>query len=534
MNIKKGRNEIQQKEDLRYKDLFDNSPIAIREEDFSDVKKYMDSILDSGIEDINDFFYKNYKELEKCVSKIRIIDINKATLDLFEANNKQEFKEEYHTTFSKETFNLFRKELSSLSKGEEIFEAETKINTLKRNQKYVLTRLVLITGYEETWEKVIISHVDISKRIKMEKEAKKNEKFFKIIANNLPNGLIHILDTDFKYIYNAGKELERLNLSNEELIGKTIYDILDPETAQTVSENYKKCLKEKKIVSFEGEYGNSIYMVNCVPILDKNGQVEYILALSVNITKLKEHEKELNLLNQKLKKSNEDLEQFAYIASHDLQEPLRMVSSFTQLLEKKYKEELDEKAHQYIDFIVDGARRMKELIQDLLVYSRVRRNVKPFREVNLNEVLEITINNLKKFIHEKNAQVTYENLPIVKGDKSQLVQLFQNLISNGIKFNKSEIPKIYISVQEDDQKWKFCVKDNGIGIDPKFYEKIFIIFKRLHKKTDYNGTGIGLAVCKKIVLRHGGKIWVNSEPNKGSEFYFTISKNIENLEEKQW
>lgn len=453
-------------------------------------------------------------------------------MDLFEVDNKQKFKEKYQNTFSKNTFDFFKKKILKLSKGRKIFEGEREINTLKGNQKYVLTRLIVISGYEETWEKVIISHVDISKRIKMEKEAKRNEKFFKIIANNLPKGLIHIFDTDFKYIYNAGKELERLNLSNEDLIGKTIYDILDPETAQIVSENYKKCLEEKKIVSFEGEYGGNTYMINAIPILDSNDQVEYILALSVNITNLKRHEKELRILNQKLKKSNEDLEQFAYIASHDLQEPLRMVSSFTQLLEKKYQGELDEKAHQYIDFIVDGAGRMRELIQDLLVYSRVRRNVKPFKEVNLNEVLEITINNLQNLIYEKNAQVTYEDLPIVKGDKSQLIQLFQNLISNGFKFNKSEIPKIYISVQEDDQKWKFCVKDNGIGIDPKFYEKIFILFKRLHKKTEYNGTGIGLAVCKKIVLRHGGKIWVNSEPNKGSEFYFTISKNIKDLEEK--
>jgi len=225
---------------------------------------------------------------------------------------------------------------------------------------------------------------------------------------------------------------------------------------------------------------------------------------------------------EELKRSNSELEQFAYVASHDLQEPLRMVSSYLQLLEKRYKEKLDSDAHEFIGFAVDGALRMKQLINDLLAYSRISTKGEPFKPVECGVVLEKAIKNLEIAIQEKKASVTHDQLPKVMADEGQLIQLFQNLIANALKFCKDRTPEIHISAKQGPEGRVVGVRDNGIGIESEHFDKIFHIFQRLHTREEYAGTGIGLAVCKKIVERHGGKIWVESEAGKGTTFWFTI------------
>ena len=225
-----------------------------------------------------------------------------------------------------------------------------------------------------------------------------------------------------------------------------------------------------------------------------------------------------------LKQSNEELERFAFIASHDLQEPLRMVASFLQLLKKRYHDELDETANQYINFAVDGADRMKKLISDLLEYSRVGVSNEDFTRVDLNLVMNDVTSLFQNSISSLGAKVEISPLPVVMGRRQQLLQLFQNLVSNALKYHGRETPQITIGCTGKGNFWEIFVKDNGIGIDPKFFEKIFIIFQRLHNKSEYSGTGIGLAICKRIVERHGGIIRVESEPGKGSTFFFTIHK----------
>lgn len=248
-----------------------------------------------------------------------------------------------------------------------------------------------------------------------------------------------------------------------------------------------------------------------------------------DITDRKRSEQLLRQLNEDLKKraaelamSNAELERFAYIASHDLQEPLRMVSSFLQLLQKRYQGQLDEKAGQYIHYAVDGAERMKALILDLLEYSRVGVGKESFGAVDMGEIMAEVGNIFREKVISTRARVEMDLLPVVHGDKVQLTQLFQNLVGNALKYRSEEPPVIRIQVKEEPECWQFSVGDNGIGIDPLFFEKIFIIFQRLHNKSDYSGTGIGLAICKKIVERHGGRIWVESAPGKGSIFFFTI------------
>jgi PAS domain S-box-containing protein len=229
---------------------------------------------------------------------------------------------------------------------------------------------------------------------------------------------------------------------------------------------------------------------------------------------------------EKLKTSNRELEQFAYVASHDLQEPLRMVGSFTQLLKRRYKGKLDEDADDYIDFIIDGAQRMKDLIDDLLAFSRLNTQTREFEPVIMDVALNDVLNNLKTSITYNKAQISHDNLPVINGDPSQINQLLQNLIANAIKFQGERPPNIHISAEELAEQWLFSVEDEGIGIDPQYQEQIFRIFKRLHTREEYEGTGIGLAICKRIVERHDGKIWVESELGKGSIFYFKLPKGI--------
>ena len=223
-----------------------------------------------------------------------------------------------------------------------------------------------------------------------------------------------------------------------------------------------------------------------------------------------------------LGRSNADLQQFAYVASHDLQEPLRMVSSYTQLLAKRYRGRLDADADEFIAYAVDGATRMQKLIQDLLAYSRVSTGSQPFEPTPMGAVLSYAMDNLLSAIKDSQAIITHDRLPTVRGDAKQLAQVFQNLLSNAIKFHGDQPPRIHIAAQRKQDAWVFSVRDEGIGIDPQFAGRIFVIFQRLHTRAEYPGTGIGLAICKKIIERHGGRMWVESESGKGATFWFSI------------
>ena len=223
-----------------------------------------------------------------------------------------------------------------------------------------------------------------------------------------------------------------------------------------------------------------------------------------------------------LARSNAELEQFAYIASHDLQEPLRMVSSYVQLLERRYKGKLDQDADKFIGFASEGAVRMQRLINDLLAYSRVGTRGKSFGAVNLEAVLTQAMDNLHLAIKERNATITHDPLPMAYGDSSQLTQVFQNLIDNAIKFCSDKLPRVHISARLEGSECLCWIKDNGIGIAPEYLNRLFLLFQRLHTRKEYPGTGLGLAICKRIVERHGGQIWVESTPGEGSTFYFRI------------
>ena len=267
------------------------------------------------------------------------------------------------------------------------------------------------------------------------------------------------------------------------------------------------------------------------PVYDEAGSFKGYRGVGSDITARKRAEAELRRAHdelakkaEELQRSNAELEQFAYVASHDLQEPLRMVSSYTQLLARRYNDKLDGDAREFMHYVVDGAARMKQLIEDLLAYSRVGTKGKEFKPASLEAPLKRAITNLRAAIEESGAAVTWDPLPTVDVDEAQLAQLFQNLIGNALKFRAQAAPRIQVSAVEENAEWRVSIADNGIGIEPQYFERIFMLFQRLHTMGEYPGTGIGLAICKKVVERHGGRIWVQSQPGVGSTFHFTLPK----------
>lgn len=260
--------------------------------------------------------------------------------------------------------------------------------------------------------------------------------------------------------------------------------------------------------------------------MDSNSGTAVIRSAVSDITERKKSEVTLNRYAEKLRRSNEELQQFAYVTSHDLQEPLRMIASYLQLIESRYKGKLDKDADEFIAFSVDGAARLQDMITGLLSYSSVGTKRKPFDDVNCSEVLGHVISNLKVAIEESGALVTSDRLPVIKADGGQLVQVFQNLISNAIKFRGADLPRIHVSAEQKETEWVFSVRDSGIGIAPEYKNRIFKIFQRLHGR-EYPGVGIGLSICRRIVESHGGRIWFESEYGKGTTFYYAIPKRQE-------
>jgi len=304
-------------------------------------------------------------------------------------------------------------------------------------------------------------------------------------------------------------------------------DFIHPDDEKYVS-HHAKLLSEGKSQNFDFRIildNGSIRVLNTlaeVGEFDKNGKPSIIVGINQDITERKEIELKLNENIKKLAQSNKELEQFAYITSHDLREPLRMITSFLQLLERRYQDKLDQDAHEFIGFAVDGAKRLDAMTNDLLQYSKISSQKNDIVPVDFEHVLKHTLENLKIQIKESNAVITHDPLPIINGDEQSKVQLFQNIIGNAIKYRGEEPPKIHISVKKEKTHYLFSIKDNGIGMSSKYLEKIFTIFQRLHTHEHYEGTGIGLAIAQKIVHQQGGQIWVKSEPGKGSTFYFTI------------
>jgi PAS domain S-box-containing protein len=373
---------------------------------------------------------------------------------------------------------------------------------------------------------------DITAQLDAQLRLRESEARFRQTFELAASGICHVIKGRFVRVNRSLCEI--LGYSEEELLNKSVKDVSHPED-RDLTDAERERIRRGEIDSarFEKRYlhadGRTVWCEVAIALVrDVFGAPQYEVAIFDDITDRKRAEAALRDAHEELKRSNAELEQFAYVASHDLQEPLRMVASYTQLLERRYEAKLDGDAREFMAYIVDGASRMKQLIEDLLAYSRVGTKGGEFTMVSAEAAVRRALFNLRAAIEEAGAVVTYDPMPTLPADEVQLGQLLQNLIGNALKFRSNSVPRIHIGVKELGEEWQFEVRDNGIGIEPQYYQRIFMVFQRLHDKGEYPGTGIGLAICKKVVERHGGRIWVESRLGGGSSFFFTLPKERRN------
>lgn len=357
------------------------------------------------------------------------------------------------------------------------------------------------------------------------------EKHFRAIADSAPFAIVITRVSDGSFVYVNDRFCALMGVTREHFNKKVAADLYaNPEERKTVVANLQAdgFIIDSDIQLKRALDSAPFWACFSAHVGELNGE-QVIYASLYDITERKRAEERLREYAESLAQSSAELEQFAYVASHDLQEPLRMIGSYLKLLEQRYQGKLDSDAEDLIHFAVDGANRLQRMINDLLVFSRVHTRGKEFTDISAESALGNATENLKLAIEENGAELTHDPLPIVRADATQLTLLFQNLLSNAIKFKGKAAPKIHISAQISGDFYHFCVEDNGIGIARKDAERIFVIFQKLHSQEQYPGTGIGLAICRRIVARLAGRIWVESEPGKGSRFYFTIPRSLEKV-----
>ncbi|MBD3369918.1 PAS domain S-box protein [Candidatus Fermentibacteria bacterium] len=408
------------------------------------------------------------------------------------------------------------------------YEAEFRVRGKNGEYRWFLTKAAPLLDDNGDIREWTGTCIDVHEMKKAEEAQRESEKRYRKLYESMMDAFV-ATDMDGRIVEFNQRYLDLLGYTEEEITELTYIDLTPAKWHEMEAEIVdNQILEDGYSEVYEKEYirkdGSTIPVeLRTFLINSEDGSPENMWAIVRDITDRKRAREEIERYTRELERSNRELEQFAYVASHDLQEPLRMVSSYTQLLAQRYEDLLDEDARDFIGYAVDGANRMQRLISDLLSYSRVSTRGKPFEATDSHAALGRAIANLQSAIEESGAMVTNDDLPTVPADPPQLVQLFQNLLSNAIKFRKeSEPPRVHVSAEKRANQWVFSVIDNGIGFDMQYNDKVFTIFQRLHARDKYPGTGMGLAICKRIVERHGGWIWVESEVGKGSTFRFAL------------
>lgn len=411
-----------------------------------------------------------------------------------------------------------------------------------KHVKNILANVIMFPGTKKS----LASLLDITQLKKNEIAIEEQYNFLQYLMDTIPYPFFY---KDANYIYMGCNKIfeEFIGLSKDEIIGKTVYDISPKDLADTYHKKDKDLIENGPLQAYEAEVryadgSRHTVIFNKSTFDDLDGNVAGLIGIMVDITDrkkaeeelkhshdnleltVKERTQELEEMIKEFKRSNAELKEFAHVASHDLREPLRMITTFLQLLEKRYKDQLDEDANEFIGFAVNGAKRLDEKIKDLLEYSQVKRKDRKYGLIDCETVMDETLIYLKVPMEESEAIITHDPLPVIHGDEKLMIQLFQNIIGNAIKYRSEDKPEIHISAKFEGDHYLFSIEDNGIGIDSKHLERIFTIFKRLHTEEEYEGTGIGLAIAQKIVHQFKGEIWAESKLGVGSTFYFTIPR----------
>jgi len=421
--------------------------------------------------------------------------------------------------------------LARVLDGEEVVEPNVyEIETFDGERRIVRAEGMPIRDESGDVVRGVATLSDVTERREAQRRLEESERRYRTLVENFPDGSVGLFDENLEYTATGGQLLEEVGVGMDERVGESVHDIYPDDFLEEIEPYFRGAL-DGESNSFEIEFYGRHLHAHTLPVRDTEDEIFAGMIVAQDVTERREYER-------KLEESNERLEQFAYAASHDLQEPLRMVSSYLQLLEQRYGDDLGEDGREFIEFAVDGAGRMREMIDGLLEYSRVDTRGDPFEPVDLNRVLEDVREDLQVRVEQSDAEITVADLPRVEGDTGQLRQVVQNLLDNAIKYSGDGPPRIRVSARRNapDQgsptdpprsvsernEWVLSVSDRGIGIDPDDADRVFDVFQRLHARDEHEGTGIGLALCERVVERHGGEIWVESEPGEGSTFSFTL------------
>ena len=382
-------------------------------------------------------------------------------------------------------------------------------------------RWILFTGVYSPEERLLyISGKDVTSRA----EAMLLHTRYRALVANLPDTVVTMFDPDLRIIVAEGAQLARRGLDGAAYTGRELADTMPAEQFAKIAPRYRAALAgEPQSFDIDTPDGEVTYRVQVVALLDEHERLLGGLSVGRDVTETRRQERTMVSRTAELERSNAELAQFAYVASHDLSEPLRMVSSYLQLLRRRYGGKLDEDADTFIDYAVDGAARMRKLIEDLLAYSRAGRSERPTEAVNTARVVGEVASTLRALAEGDPPEIEFGELPTVEGDPAQLVQLFQNLVGNGVKFVAPGVrPHVVVSAARAGEQWRFTVEDNGIGIEARHADRVFGMFQRLHTRDEFDGTGIGLAIARKVVERHGGEISAAPRDGGGTCFAFTL------------
>jgi PAS domain S-box-containing protein len=505
--------------EARYRYIFQTAGVPIWEEDFSDIKAAIDAL---NVTDFRQYLDDHPEFVAEAAQMIKIRDVNAATLQMLGAEEKEDVLGSLDEIFVPETLEIFRRELIALAEGQTYFEGETVNQTLQGERRHILLTMA-IPPQAETLDSVLISTMDITERKRMEEALQESERQKDLILNATAE-MVAYYDTDLSIIWANRAAAESVGKTPEEMVGLHCYEIWHRRETPCVgcpllAARDAKAPQQGERQTPDGQF----WSVRGFPVFDEEEKVVALIEFGQDITERKIREEEIERYAAELERSNQELQQFAYVASHDLQAPLRTLMGFLRLMEAADIDLEDAQASRYVDYALESAARMQGMIKALLDLSRVETRGADFAPTDCGALVQHILEMLAPAIEESGAVVTCEPLPTVMADQAQLAQVFQNLITNAIKFRREDVvPRVDISARRGEDAWVFSVDDNGIGIESEQTERIFQIFQRLHTEDEYPGLGMGLALCKRIVERHGGRIWVDSEPGEGAAFSFTI------------